>query len=39
MNRLSKRLFKRLGGGPGLALLVGLINLGQFACLLILVTR
>lgn len=36
---MTKRLFKRLGGGPGLALMVGLINLGQLACLLILVTR
>lgn len=36
---MSKRAFKRLGGGPGLALLVGLLNLGQLACLLILVAR
>lgn len=36
---MSKRLFRRLGGGPGLALLVGVINLCQLACLVVLVTR
>lgn len=34
---MTKRLFKRLGGGPGLALLVGLMNLAQLTCLVILV--
>ena len=36
---MTKRLFRALGGGPGLALIVGVINLCQLACLVVLVTR